>query len=214
MAELKDKTDFEKYRQQQTGGFQWNDLTSQPHLTQIIQQLLQLMQQNNGQQDNRGGMRPQQQRRYQNNGQGRGNYQQNPMGGQGMPQAMPQAPMMGGQPGMPGRPQQPMQPGAPAGGMPQPGMAPMGNMDDATKFQQDAARLLPAVQERNQYLKEQVGHLIYDFVQKIIGVEKAPKITGMLIELPVPQIREYLASLDALKVKVAEANNLLEGNQQ
>jgi len=36
MAELKDKTDFEKYRQQQTGGFQWNDLTSQPHLTQII----------------------------------------------------------------------------------------------------------------------------------------------------------------------------------
>jgi len=48
MAELKDKTDFEKYRQQQTGGFQWNDLTSQPHLTQIIQQLLQLMQQNGG----------------------------------------------------------------------------------------------------------------------------------------------------------------------
>jgi RNA recognition motif-containing protein len=64
MAELKDKTDFEKYRQQQTGGFQWNDLTSQPHLTQIIQQLLQLMQQNGGQPDNRGGnMRQQQNRR-------------------------------------------------------------------------------------------------------------------------------------------------------
>lgn len=62
MAELKDKTDFEKYRQQQTGGFQWNDLTSQPHLTQIIQQLLQLMQQNQGQQDNRGGYRPQNRR--------------------------------------------------------------------------------------------------------------------------------------------------------
>jgi len=46
MAELKDKSDWEKYRQQQTGGFQWNDLTSQPHLTQIIQQLLTLMQQN------------------------------------------------------------------------------------------------------------------------------------------------------------------------
>lgn len=63
MAELKDKTDFEKYRQQQTGGFQWNDLTSQPHLTQIIQQLLQLMQQNGGQPDNRGGMRNQQNNR-------------------------------------------------------------------------------------------------------------------------------------------------------
>jgi len=127
---------------------------------------------------------------------------------------MPQAPgmMQGGAPGMPGRPQQPMQPMAPQGG--QPGMMNMPPQDDATKFQQDAARLLPAVQERNQYLKEQVGHLIYDFVQKIIGVEKAPKITGMLIELPVAQIREYLASLDALKVKVSEANNLLESNQQ
>jgi len=86
-------------------------------------------------------------------------------------------------------------------------------MDDATKFQQEAQRLLPSVQERNQYLKEHVGHLIYDFVQKIIGVEKAPKITGMLIELPVVQIREYLSSLDALKIKVTEANNLLESNQ-
>ena len=89
----------------------------------------------------------------------------------------------------------------------------MGPVDDATKFQQDAARLLPSVQERNQYLKEHVGHLIYDYIQKIIGGEKAPKITGMLIELPVPQIREYLGSLDHLKLKVEEANNLLESNQ-
>merc|ERR1712166_681232 len=129
MAELKDKTDFEKYRQQQTGGFQWNDLTSQPHLTQIIQQLLQLMQQQGGQQDRgNGGMR-QQNPRYNNNRQGgQRNYQQNNMGGgQGMPAAMPQAPMMGGaaQPGMPGRPAQPQmgQPMAPPqGSMPQPGM--------------------------------------------------------------------------------------------
>jgi len=122
--------------------------------------------------------------------------------------------MNAGQPGMPGRPAQPMggAPVPPQGGMPQPGMINMAPMDDATKFQQEAQRLLPSVQERNQYLKEHVGHLIYDFVQKIIGVEKAPKITGMLIELPVVQIREYLSSLDALKIKVTEANNLLESN--
>jgi hypothetical protein len=35
----------------------------------------------------------------------------------------------------------------------------------------------------------------------------------MLIELPVVQIREYLASLEALKIKVAEANNLLSQNE-
>jgi len=61
------------------------------------------------------------------------------MGGQGMPQAMPQAQMMGGQqPQMPGRPQQQMQPMAPQGGMQQmpgqPGQMNMGPMDDATKF--------------------------------------------------------------------------------
>jgi hypothetical protein len=122
--------------------------------------------------------------------------------------------MMGGMPQAPGRPQQPMAPQ----GMPQQPMAPqgmpqqMGPMDDAQKFQTDAAKLLPSVQERNQYLKEHVGHLIYDYVQKIIGVEKAPKITGMLIELPVPQIREYLTSLDHLKIKVQEADNLLLSN--
>jgi len=68
---------------------------------------------------------------------------------------MPQAPgMMQGQPGgMPGRPQQPM---APMQQMPQqPGMQMMGQqMDDGQKFAADAQRLLPSVQERNQYLKE------------------------------------------------------------
>lgn len=76
MAELKDKTDWEKYRQQQTGGFQWNDLTSQPHLTQIIQQLLTLMQTQNDQ-GQRGGGRPNQQqnrRPYNNQRQGQGQY--------------------------------------------------------------------------------------------------------------------------------------------
>jgi RNA recognition motif-containing protein len=65
MAELKDKTDWEKYRQQQAGGFQWNDLTSQPHLTQIIQQLLQLMQQNDQMNPRQGNPRM---NNHQNNG--------------------------------------------------------------------------------------------------------------------------------------------------
>jgi hypothetical protein len=60
-----------------------------------------------------------------------------------------------------------------------------GQMSDADTFQAAAMRLLPSVQERNPHLKDQVGNLIYEYVNKIIGVEKAPKITGMLIELPV-----------------------------
>lgn len=84
----------------------------------------------------------------------------------------------------------------------------------AANYVVSAGKLLPSVSERNPYLKEQVGHLIYDFVQGIIGVEKAPKITGMLIELPVTQIKEYLSSYEGLEMKVREANNLLDQEGQ
>ena len=80
---------------------------------------------------------------------------------------------------------------------------------NAAKYQLGASKLLPSVTDRNPYLKEQVGNLIFDFVQNLIGQDKAPKITGMLIELPVVQVKQYLSSYDALKLKVSEANNLL-----
>jgi len=49
--------------------------------------------------------------------------------------------------------------------------------------------LIPAVSEKNPYLKDQVGNCIFDYIVGIIGSEKAPKITGMLIELPPDQIK-------------------------
>lgn len=59
----------------------------------------------------------------------------------------------------------------------------------AQKYIISASKLLPSVTEKNPFLKDQVGHLIYDYVQNLIGPDKAPKITGMLIELPVQQIK-------------------------
>jgi hypothetical protein len=56
---------------------------------------------------------------------------------------------------------------------------------------------LPSVQDKNPYYKEQVGNLIYSFAEMICGGDKAPKVTGMLIELPVEQIRQYLGSFEA-----------------
>lgn len=44
MEEARDKADWEKYQAQQTGGLKWNDLTSQPHLAQMLQQLLGIIQ--------------------------------------------------------------------------------------------------------------------------------------------------------------------------
>jgi hypothetical protein len=70
-------------------------------------------------------------------------------------------------------------------------------------------QILPAADPRNPNLKAQVGEVIYEFVEKIAGEDKAPKITGMLIDLPIEEIRGYLADYAKLEEKVREANNLL-----
>ncbi len=46
----------------------------------------------------------------------------------------------------------------------------------------------------NPNYKQKVGSAIYELVQNLSS--NAPKVTGMLIELPVPQIRTYLVNFD------------------
>ena len=138
--EAMDKQNYEQYMAQKTGGFHLNDLVTHPHMTQILQQLLEIMQNSDQmhhpfQQDprmrggHRGGMGGGHRGNYNNRG-GQGNYHQggrqqqmNQMGGQGqMPPApgggMPQAPQMAQPPAM-AMPQAPRpgpnaMPGAPA----------------------------------------------------------------------------------------------------
>jgi len=227
IQEIKDKSDFEKYKAQQSGGFQWNDLSTQPHLTQIIQQLLGLIQQNEamnmrmnqgernmGRQNYQGGRRPYQQQQNRG-GQMGGNQMQQMNQITNMPAAPGQMPGMNAQTRMPPMPMA-QQPPVGMPGMPgAPNMAtPQQNLTPQQKYMMNAQKLLPSVTERNRYLKDQVGHLIFDYVNMIIGAEKAPKITGMLIELPVQQIKEYLVSFEALQMKVQEANVLLMTPQQ
>ena len=70
-------------------------------------------------------------------------------------------------------------------------------------------RVSAAVVPENHNYKAQVGEAIYEFVEKIAGENKAPKITGMLIDLSVDEIRAYLANYDILVEKVNEAADLL-----
>jgi len=138
-----DKADFEKYQAQKTGAFHLNDLTSHPHMTQILQQLLDIMQQNqqmnahfnNNERRGPGGPRGYNQRgpgQYQGGPRGYGGQQRGPgQAGPGgmMPNGQPM-PMTGGMPNPRGQMGQPMhqggmmppQPGVPMGApMPQPG---------------------------------------------------------------------------------------------
>lgn len=59
-------------------------------------------------------------------------------------------------------------------------------------------------------MKEQVGSAIFEFVTLVVPQEKAPKITGMLIELPVDQIKAYLGDYNAFIAKVQEADELIK----
>ena len=51
---------------------------------------------------------------------------------------------------------------------------------------------LPAVVPENPNYKGLVGEFIYEFVDKLVGNQRAPKITGMLIDLPIEEIKGYL----------------------
>ena len=49
--------------------------------------------------------------------------------------------------------------------------------------------LIPAVNNTNPNYKNMVGEFIYDYVEKFVGEERAPKVTGMLIDLPIDEIK-------------------------
>lgn len=205
LEEMRDKRDWEKYVAQSGAGNAWNTLTNQPNLSQIIQQLLQLIQQQPQPHQNDMRRGPKMQGNNQGGRKPHPNMHQRQMGnpqmmtGQGMnPQMMPRAMP---QPNMPQPPQM----------MPQQMQQ---QMTPQAKYMQQAMMILPAVKENNPYLKDQMGHFIFDYVQMLVGQEKAPKITGMLIELPIDQIKQYLQSFQALQQRVTEASNLLMQPQQ
>jgi len=62
------------------------------------------------------------------------------------------------------------------------------------EYEYKALRILSAVWERNPHNKDQVGAVIFDYVDKIAGEERALKISGMLLDLPIPQIQMFLTS--------------------
>ena len=55
----------------------------------------------------------------------------------------------------------------------------------------------------NPVYKKQVGEAIYGFVLGYIGPEHAPKVTGMLIDLPINDIGGFLINYDTFIKRVA-----------
>jgi len=64
------------------------------------------------------------------------------------------------------------------------------------QYLNEAKSILPGVDPENLNYKQQVGECIYSHVEKLTGEEKAPKITGMLIDLPIEEIKDYLVDFN------------------
>jgi len=74
--------------------------------------------------------------------------------------------------------------------------------------------IAPAVVKANPNYKTQVGEFIFEYVEKVAGEDNAPKITGMLIDLPTEEIKGYLVDFNRLVEKINEAKNLLGTTSQ
>merc|ERR1712086_1234810 len=130
--------------------------------------------------------------------QGRNNMQQNMGGnrGQGQQQmTMPTLPM-------------------PAVGGQAPVQMPQTQDPAAAAFYAKTHKIVPSVKADNPHLKQHVGNAIFDFVTQLRGQSLAPKITGMLIDLPLEETQMYLMNYPEFVKKVNEAANLLTQMQQ
>jgi hypothetical protein len=58
----------------------------------------------------------------------------------------------------------------------------------------------------NPYYKQQVGTAIYGFVEQLKGPAKAPKITGMLIDLAIPEIHNILTNYEHFLIRIDQAD--------
>ena len=72
----------------------------------------------------------------------------------------------------------------------------------------------PQISEKNPYLKARLGEKIFPFIKNLVGNERVPKITGMLIELPFEQIKQYFFSYDNFVKRVNEANDLISQSEK
>jgi len=70
------------------------------------------------------------------------------------------------------------------------------------EFYSKTMPIYAAIIEINPSYKQTVGSCIFEFVTKIVGPQYAPKITGMLIDLPILEIQRYVTNFDLFNQRV------------
>jgi len=192
----KEKTDFDRYIfEQTTNKNPFKDLNNDPKMTQLLQYVVNMLtqQQSTQQMGGLGGFGP------------RGGFNNKPNNRRPHPQQQQhqQMPMNN----MPPQQQQQAMPPAMMAPTPAPHQ-----MNVNQQYTSQTAPLVSLIQPNKDY-KQRVGETIYKFIQGLAPAERVPKITGMLIELPIDQVKQYMSNYDTLKSMVAEANALIDQNE-
>ena len=69
--------------------------------------------------------------------------------------------------------------------------------------------IINAVVPENPNYKDQVGTILYEYIQQIVG-PKAPKVTGMIIDLPIIDIKLIMQDWELFNTRVQQASELLD----
>ena len=57
--------------------------------------------------------------------------------------------------------------------------------------------------------KHMIGTLIFKYVTHMVTIDFSPKITGMIIDLPIAELNYSVSTMETLKVRVKDAVTLL-----
>ena len=92
-----------------------------------------------------------------------------------------------------------------------PAMMPAPQMNMNTKDETSQSYLaktmpiLPAILAENPSYQQHVGSCIFPFVQQVCGPDLAPKITGMLIDLPIAEIHAFMKDYKVMCERIRQA---------
>lgn len=89
----------------------------------------------------------------------------------------------------------------------------MSQMSIEQRYIMACHQILAAVMPENPNYKDQVGTVLYEYIAQIVG-PKAPKVTGMLIDLPIEDIKLIMQDWSLLNTRVNQASELLDNQPQ
>lgn len=85
----------------------------------------------------------------------------------------------------------------------------MAQMTIEQRYLMACHQIISAVVPENPNYKDQVGTVLYEYITQIVG-PKAPKVTGMLIDLPIEDIKLIMQDWSLLNTRVVQASELLD----